>query len=93
MCMCYTALSYVLGLKSKSKSLKVALAGVFFLLLSFLSFFFFAKVLEVRRCMAGTPAFGVVETGDIILAVEGRLVTRFRVSGRAGEQEIPSPKL
>lgn len=30
--------------------------------------------------MAGTPAFGVVETGDIIIAVEGKLVTRFRVS-------------
>lgn len=30
--------------------------------------------------MAGTPAFSVVETGDIILAVNGKLVTRFRVS-------------
>lgn len=30
--------------------------------------------------MAGTPAFSVMETGDIILAVEGKLVTRFRVS-------------
>ncbi|CAB1118589.1 unnamed protein product [Ectocarpus sp. CCAP 1310/34] len=36
------------------------------------------QVLEVRRCMAGTPAFSVVETGDIILAVNGKLVTRFR---------------
>lgn len=30
--------------------------------------------------MAGTPAFSVIETGDIILAVNGKLVTRFRVS-------------
>ncbi|CAM9895798.1 unnamed protein product [Ectocarpus sp. 12 AP-2014] len=36
------------------------------------------QVLEVRRCMAGTPAFSVVETGDIILAVNSKLVTRFR---------------
>lgn len=38
------------------------------------------QVLEVRRCMVGTPAFSVVETGDIILAVDGKTVTRFRVS-------------
>lgn len=39
--------------------------------------------------MAGTPAFAVVETGDIILAVEGKLVTRFRVSMvRRGRGEI-----
>lgn len=38
------------------------------------------QVLEVRRCLAGTPAFSVLETGDIILTVDGKLVTNFRVS-------------
>ena len=32
--------------------------------------------------MVGTPAFSVVETGDIILAVNGKTVTRFRVRER-----------
>ncbi|CAN0270670.1 unnamed protein product, partial [Laminaria digitata] len=36
------------------------------------------QVLEVRRCLAGTPAFSVLETGDIILTVDGKLVTNFR---------------
>lgn len=38
--------------------------------------------------MAGTPAFAVMETGDIILAVDGKLVTRFRVRA-SGSEEIP----
>ncbi|CAM9570812.1 unnamed protein product, partial [Scytosiphon promiscuus] len=49
------------------------------------------QVLEVRRCMAGTPAFSVIETGDIILAVNGKLVTRFREAEVAVEQGEGEP--
>jgi S1-C subfamily serine protease len=41
------------------------------------------QVLGVGRLVAGTPAAGLLQTGDLLLAIDGKLVNRFREVERA----------
>jgi S1-C subfamily serine protease len=49
------------------------------------------QVLAVNRLVAGTPAAGALQPGDLLLAIDGAPVNRFREAERAAQQ--PTVKL